>query len=57
MGLGTFRTDKADSLACTSWHTERNIFEIALVRKLTIGKTVTGAMFEVHGDKTNESSS
>ena len=48
--------DKADILPCISCHTERNIFGIALLRKLTIGKTVTGAMFEVHGNKRDESS-
>ena len=47
--------DKADILPCISFHTERNIFGTALLRKLTIGKTVTGAMFEVHGNKTDES--
>ena len=29
--LKTGRTDKADILACTSWPTERNVFEIALL--------------------------
>ena len=31
-----------------SWHTEGNIFAIALLRKLSKGKTVTGTIFEVH---------
>ena len=48
---GTFnRIDNPDILACTSWRTERNIFEIALVKveQVDEGKTVTGTMFEVH---------
>ena len=40
----------SDILACTSWHTERNTFEIVLdrVEKVEEGKTVTGKISEVH---------